>query len=167
MGQRIRAFPVSSHVSELGRNGLPNVRLLLAALSLTVSPLLAQQGQASGQKPSPLQTGMIVPRVTAAKQPEQSYSLYLPSQYAPEKRWPIIYAFDPGARGSVPVELMKEAAERYGYILVGSNNSRNGSLKMEAEAAASIAKDTPARVSLHDRPGHFTRISIRPLVATP
>ncbi len=159
MGQRIRAFPVSSHVSELGRNGLPNFRLLLAALSLIVSPLLAQQGQASGQKPSPLQTGMIVPRVTAAKQPEQSYSLYLPSQYAPEKRWPIIYAFDPGARGIVPVELMKEAAERYGYILVGSNNSRNGSWKMEAEAADAIVRDTHARLSVDDRRVYFAGFS--------
>ena len=159
MGQRIRAFPVSSHVSELGRNGLPNFRLLLAALSLIVSPLLAQQGQASGQKPLPLQTGMTVPRVTAAKQPEQSYALYLPSQYAPENRWPIIYAFDPGARGSVPVELMKEAAERYGYILVGSNNSRNGSWKMEAEAADAIVRDTHARLSVDDRRVYFAGFS--------
>jgi len=130
---------------------LPNFRLLLAALSFIASPLLAQQGQTSGEKPSPLQTGMILSRVTATKQPEQSYALYLPSQYAPEKRWPIVYAFDPGARGSVPVESMKEAAERHGYILVGSNNSRNGSWKIEAEAAEAIVQDTHARLSIDDR----------------
>ncbi len=102
---------------------MPNFRLLLAALSFIASPLLPQQGRVPGEKPPPLQTGVILPRVAATKQPEQSYALYLPSQYVPDKRWPIVYAFDPGARGSAPLELMKEAAERHGYILVGSNNS--------------------------------------------
>jgi hypothetical protein len=126
---------------------LPNFRLLLAALSFIASALLAQQGQTLGEKPSPLQTGVILPRVTATKQPGQSYALFLPSQYTPEKRWPIVYAFDPGARGSVPVESMKEAAERYGYILMGSNHSRNGLWKIEAEAAEAIVQDTLARLS--------------------
>ncbi len=128
-----------------------NFRLLFAALSFIASPLLAQQGRAPGEKPSPLQTGVILLRVTATKQPEQSYALYLPSQYSPEKRWPIVYAFDPKARGNVPVESMKEAAERHGYILVGSNNSRNGSWKIEAEAAEAIVQDTHARLSIDDR----------------
>jgi len=130
---------------------LSNFRLLFAALSFIASPLLAQQGRAPGEKPSPLQTGVILLRVKATKQPEQSYALYLPSQYSPEKRWPIVYAFDPRARGNVPVESMKEAAERHGYILVGSNNSRNGSWKIEAEAAEAIVQDTHARLSIDDR----------------
>ncbi len=130
---------------------MPNFRLLLAALSFIASPLLPQQGRVPGEKPPPLQTGVILPRVAATKQPEQSYALYLPSQYVPDKRWPIVYAFDPGARGSAPLELMKEAAERHGYILVGSNNSRNGSWKIEAEAAEAVVQDTHARLSIDDR----------------
>ena len=55
----------------------------------------------------------------------QSYALYLPSAYSGDRRWPIIYCFDPGARGPVPVRLFR-AAEKYGYILVCSNNSHNG-----------------------------------------
>ena len=130
---------------------MPNFRLLPASISLIVATLLAQQGQAPDEKTLPLQTGVILPRVTAMKQPEQSYALYLPSAYSQDKLWPIIYAFDPGARGSVPVELMREAAERNGYIVVGSNNSRNGSWKIEAEAAEAIIKDTHARLSVDDR----------------
>ena len=130
---------------------MPNFRLLPASISLIVATLLAQQGQAPDEKTLPLQTGVILPRVTAMKQPEQSYALYLPSAYSQDKLWPIIYAFDPGARGSVPVELMREAAERNGYIVVGSNNSRNGSGKIEAEAAEAIIKDTHARLSVDDR----------------
>jgi predicted esterase len=143
----------------LGRNDLPNSRLLLATLFLVASTSLAQQGQTPGEKPSPLQTGVILPRVTTTKQQEQSYALYLPSAYSPDKHWPIVYAFDPGARGSVPVEVMKEAAERHGYILVGSNNSRNGSWKIEAEAAEAIVKDTHARLSVDDRRVYFAGFS--------
>jgi len=54
---------------------------------------------------------------------------------------------------------MKEAAERYGYILVGSNNSRNGSWKMEAEAAEAIVQDTHARLSVDDRRVYFAGFS--------
>jgi predicted esterase len=138
---------------------LQNLGLLLAALFFVATPFLTQQGQPPGEKLPPLQIGVLLPRVTATKQPEQSYALYLPSQYVSEKRWPIVYAFDPGAHGSVPVELMKEAAERYGYILVGSNNSRNGSWKIEAEAAEAIIKDTHARLFIDDRRVYFAGFS--------
>ena len=54
-----------------------------------------------------------------------SYALYLPTAYAPAKAWPIIYFFDPGGRGRRPLELYKDVAEKYGFVIVGSNNSRN------------------------------------------
>lgn len=104
-----------------------------------------------GENSGALQPGVIVPKVVAPANPGQSYALYLPSAYSSDKRWPIVYAFDPGARGSIPVELMKDAAERYGYIVVGSNNSRNGSWKIEAEAAEALVQDTHARLSVDDR----------------
>lgn len=55
-----------------------------------------------------------------------SYALYLPSTYKTEKRWPVIIAFDSHGDGRLPVSLMKEEAEKYGYLIVGSNNSKNG-----------------------------------------
>ena len=54
---------------------------------------------------------------------------------------------------------MKEAAERYGYILVGSNNSRNGSWKTEADAAQAIVQDTHARLAVDDRRVYFAGFS--------
>ena len=122
-------------------------------------PVFGGQGPSIGENPRVLQAGIILPKVVALAKPEQSYALYLPSAYSQDKLWPIIYAFDPGARGSVPVELMKEAAERNGYILVGSNNSRNGSWKIEAEAAEAIVKDTHARLSVDDRRVYFAGFS--------
>lgn len=109
--------------------------------------------------PAPLQPGVIIPHQTCAATPEQSYALYLPSHYSPAKRWPIVYAFDPDGLGKVPVELMKDAAERYGYIVVGSNNSKNGSWKIEGEAAQAMWDDTHARLAIDDRRIYFAGFS--------
>jgi predicted esterase len=77
---------------------------------------------ARSQTPAP---GMVHAAVTVAADPTNSYALYLPSAYSPAKRWPLLLVFDPFARGEVSAKLFHEAAEKYGFIVVGSNNSRN------------------------------------------
>ena len=69
--------------------------------------------------------GTVHSSVPITAQPTNSYALYLPSAYSPAKRWPLLLIFDPFARGEVSVKLFHEAAEKYGFILVGSNNTRN------------------------------------------
>lgn len=133
--------------------------LLLVALPVLPSPLLAQENSTTGAQPQILQTGTVLPSVSAIRHPEQSYALYLPSRYNSGKRWPIVYTFDPGASGSRPVELMKDAAERHGYIVVGSNNSRNGPWKISADAAQAMLQDTHQRLSLDDRRMYFAGFS--------
>jgi hypothetical protein len=64
--------------------------------------------------------GQIVEKVVCARDANQSYALYLPANYVGTRRWPVLYAFDPGARGRVPVERFKEAAES----LAGSSSAR-------------------------------------------
>lgn len=56
----------------------------------------------------------------------QSYKLYLPTGYNNKKKWPVIFMFDPHGSGYLAVEKGIEAAEKYSYIVVGSNNSKNG-----------------------------------------
>src|SRR4051812_43427975 len=69
--------------------------------------------------------GQVVEGIEALSDSSETYALYLPSTYTPDRKWPVLYAFDPGARGRMPVERFKEAAEKYGWIVLGSNNSRN------------------------------------------
>ncbi|MGB9121294.1 MAG: hypothetical protein WCE73_11790 [Candidatus Angelobacter sp.] len=76
------------------------------------------------QTPTPA-PGTVHASATALADATNSYALYLPSAYSPTKRWPLLLVFDPFARGEVSVELFHEAAEKYGFIVVGSNNSRN------------------------------------------
>jgi predicted esterase len=123
------------------------------------APVGAWQDAPASIPPQALQTGVVITKVVSVTKPDQSYALYLPTHYAPEKRWPIIYAFDPAARGSMPVELMKDAAERYGYIVVGSNNSRNGDWKPQAEAVQAILQDTHLRLAIDERRIYFAGFS--------
>lgn len=100
-----------------------------------------------------------MPSVRSTAKPEQSYALYVPSNYVPERAWPIVYVFDPAARGAMPLELMKDAAERYGFLLAGSNNSRNGDWQPEQEAAQAMWNDTHERLTIDDRRVYFAGLS--------
>jgi len=92
--------------------------------------------------------GTVVPKVACAGNPQQTYALYLPSGYVRTQRWPIIYVFDPGARGQVAVEAIRAAAEQAGYIVAASNNSRNGAEAVSSQAANSMWQDTALRFSI-------------------
>ena len=118
---------------------------------------LAQQSPSGG--PAQTAPGVVVPNQRSAAKPDQGYALYLPSRYSANKKWPIVYAFDPDARGEIPVKLMQDAAERFGYIVAGSNNSRNGSWKLETDAAQAMWDDTHMRLAIDDRRIYFAGFS--------
>ena len=101
--------------------------VMLFAFSLSVV-LCSCSGINSGkaQQEQVLEHGKVIPKVICKKDVTHSYALYLPTGYAEGKMFPLIIAFDSHGSGSKPVELFKEQAEKYGYILVGSNVSKNG-----------------------------------------
>jgi len=82
--------------------------------------------------------------------PGQSYALFVPARYTADRRWPILYCLDPGARGQAAVEHFAAAAERAGFIVAGSNNSRNGPLAPSENAIRLMVQDTHARLSIDD-----------------
>ena len=65
-------------------------------------------------------------KINCRETPDVSYYIYLPAKYDINKNYPVILIFDPKARGKVSVNLFSEWADKYGYILVGSNNNKNG-----------------------------------------
>jgi len=85
----------------------------------------------------------------------QSYALYLPSTYVPGKPWPVIYFFDPGGRGRRPLELYKDLGEKYGFIMAGSNNSRNFSTD-QSHSVNAIWLDTHRLLAIDS---HLTYVS--------
>jgi hypothetical protein len=73
-----------------------------------------------------LEKGKVIPSVACLKNVSHTYALYLPSIYTAEKKYPMIICFDAHGSGYKPVELFQEQAEKYGYIIAGSNVSKNG-----------------------------------------
>jgi len=119
----------------------------------------AAQTAASGGPQEKLETGKVIERVACIRNSEQSYAVYVPSTYSEARSWPVVFAFDPGARGEMPVELMKDAAERYGYIVLGSNNSRNGAWKPEMDAADAMLQDAQQRFNVDLKRIYFAGLS--------
>ena len=121
-------------------------RLVLASfIALTLLKLAPALG--AGQQPLP--TGVVVPAVQTLANSSQGYALYLPAGYTRERTWPLILVFDPGARGPAAVTRFQLAAQRYGYIVVGSNNSRNGIPgQVSDQIISTLATDVLGRFSV-------------------
>ncbi len=96
----------------------------------------------------PVENGRLSDSVACKKQTAHKYALYLPLQYDSKISWPVIMIFDPGARGKLGVETFKNAAEKYGYILVCSYNSKNGPLNNNFTAANYLLSDINERFTL-------------------
>lgn len=95
-----------------------------------------------------LPTGVVIDPVRCLDDPAQGYALYLPSAYRPGRPCPVVYCFDPGGRGRIPVELFRDGAEKHGWILVGSNNARNGPWEAIHAATQAFWRDTRARFAI-------------------
>lgn len=102
-----------------------------------------------GPRLKPPAKGRVIDSVFCAGDSSQKYSIYLPTKYDTSKKWPIIYFFDPHGVGNLPIELYKGLAEKYGFIIAGTYNSKNG-LQWEnsQKAAEELMKDTWMRLSL-------------------
>ncbi len=119
-----------------------------AWVSLALCLALGLSARAVTAQAEEIPRGVAVARVECKAEPHQSYALYLPSSYDPAKKWPTLFAFEPMARGTIPVGLFQEAAEKYGYIIIASNNSRNGPVAVSPEAMSAIWTDSRRRFSI-------------------
>jgi pimeloyl-ACP methyl ester carboxylesterase len=95
--------------------------------------------------------GQIIDPVKCAADASQTYALYLPSRYSPDRQWNLILAFDPRGQGRQGVEALQAAAEKYGYIVAGSNNSRNGPPQVSLTAAQAMWADVGKRFSINPK----------------
>lgn len=90
--------------------------------------------------------GEIIGQVICKADATQSYALYIPSSRANA----VIYFFDPHAEGALPLKKYKALADSYHYILVGSNNSKNGNGWQTTESIwQTLFNDTKSRISLN------------------
>ena len=94
--------------------------------------------------------GEVIEQVVCKSDATQSYAMYLPKNYSTDKTYPVVYAFDAHGTGKLPVVKYKDLAEQYGYILIGSNNSKNGNAWEESvNIAEKLFADAQNRLSIN------------------
>jgi len=69
--------------------------------------------------------GLLLSHVELRLDNSQSYALYLPQGYTDSSKLPVILFFDPHGEGSKPDSVYSKLADKYHFILMGSNNSKN------------------------------------------
>ena len=99
-----------------------------------------------------LAKGVVTDTVACRKEGSQTYALYLPSYYTATKPFPCIYFFDAHDRGCMPVSAYKDIAEKYGFVLIGSNVSQNGTPWEVTNAGVNILMaDTRTRLNIDSK----------------
>jgi dienelactone hydrolase len=89
--------------------------------------------------------GKLIPSVASQKDPSQTYALYLPSSYDGKRLFPVVFMFDPSASGQRAAESARAAAEQHGVILVASNISKNGSMRVSIDSGQAMWNDAATR----------------------
>ncbi len=126
----------------------------MAVAALWPVLLLAQ----SEAPPSPSATiaryprGEVVRQVVSRSDRHQRYAVYLPSRYTPARRWPLLLLLDPRGRALIPLALVRESAERLGYIVLSSYNSRSDEpVDPNRDALNAMLADAQQDFSLDER----------------
>lgn len=70
--------------------------------------------------------GKIIDRVPVIGSDNETFQLYLPKAYDFNTSAAIVFIFDPSGNGTKGIRPFITSADRYNYILVCSNNSKNG-----------------------------------------
>ena len=96
--------------------------------------------------------GKVYPKIICVSDTSQSYSLFLPSNYDKNKSCPVLILFDSHGNGLLPVNLFSGEASKNGFIVAGSNNSKNG-LPIEQTTAfcRNLLADLTAKLNIEKK----------------
>jgi predicted esterase len=86
-----------------------------------------------------LTKGQINEAIACVRDPSQTYSVYVPLSYDPNRKQPALLVFDPRGRGTLAAGIFRPAAERLGWIVISSNDTRSdGSMEPNLKALAAL-----------------------------
>ena len=98
-----------------------------------------------------LSRAQLTDSVHCSSDAAQTYAMYIPAK-GNNSAMPLVYCFDPHGSGILPVRKYKALADAYGFILVGSNNSRNGNDWATTETIwQNLSTDTRKRLDVDSR----------------
>ncbi len=79
-----------------------------------------------GKNSKEFSTSKIYQKVPCTADTNLTYALFLPESYEKDKPCPVLILFDSHGDGLLPVNLFSAEASTNGFIVAGSNNSKNG-----------------------------------------
>ncbi len=102
-------------------------RIITITFLCFINSLIAQQ--------EVFKKGALTDSVKVNTTSKETFAIYLPKSFNKNKPSPIVFIYEPMARGKVGITPFIKASEKYGHILVCSNNSRNGLMNKNFEIA--------------------------------
>ena len=67
--------------------------------------------------------GRLEEQVRSATDTSQTFALYYPPGYSPERRWPVLFVLDPRGRALLALKLFQDRAARLGWVILSSYNT--------------------------------------------
>jgi predicted peptidase len=104
------------------KSGITILRLLIICI---VSVSCFSGGKQDVPDPRP-EAGVIHSSCRLKNDSTFSCALYIPKALQDSVRPPCIIFFDPHSNGQIPVKAYQSLADKFGWILMGSNQVRNG-----------------------------------------
>jgi len=128
----------SIHRFRCGRNAMRFILIAATAMVATL-PIWGQEYAA----------GEIHSDIVCEVEPSYSYSLYLPKNYGSMVKHPLVLIFEPASRATVPLQSMRDAADRFGYVLACSKDTGNMvSFADNIKAAKAFWRDVATRFNI-------------------
>jgi pimeloyl-ACP methyl ester carboxylesterase len=104
--------------------------------------------QSCSAQPKPFAVGKVIEKITCLSDTAESYALYIPAK-GNTTALPVVYFFDPHGSGSLPLHKYKSSADSLGFILIGSNTSKNGNdFQYSEELWRIMSEDARKRLNL-------------------
>ncbi len=114
-----------------------------------IALLLGGYTNSLGHEPFP--AGKLIERVVCRTDATQTYALYIPIK-GNKGSLPVVYLFDPHGDGTLPLKKYRSLADIYGFILVGSNNSKNGNdWQVTGNIWQHLWDDTKSRLNIDEK----------------
>ena len=110
--------------------------------------ILLLTSQIAGAQEFSVKKGIVVDSLKVADTLQETYALYLPTQFQGDRPWPVLLIFDPEGRGRSAANLFSNIAEEQGYLLVSSNdvkaeNELVDNVKIAARLLGYVTKSLP------------------------
>jgi len=128
----------------------PRARFVLAAAAVGIA---CAAGPARALDLTQMVRGQVHPRIPTETDRAMTFALYLPRDFDPGKRWPLLLVFDPRKRGEMSAQLFADAAERRGWIVASSNDTESDVATWDGNIRAvnALFPDLKARLPIDER----------------